>query len=203
VEKAVLLTGFGPFGSYPRNPTEAIVREMCGQKLGCGLIVYGVVLPSSYTIAPQMVAELIDKLSPVAVLSLGYFSRIPRLRVEMRGYNEMKSDYRDSEGVLLSGAPIEINGPEFVDTNADNLQILEAIKQNGIDAELSLDAERFICNCLIYSIRRLRPEVLFGYLHTPTPDSFSDLIAGQAGKITIPYNHLRQAVISAIEAMIR
>jgi len=205
VSKTALLTGFGPFGSYERNPTESIVRELHGIQLSCGLAIYGEVLPSSYSSAPEILLGLIDKFSPDVILSLGYFSRAPRIRVESRGYNEMDSQYPDSLGVQYSGVTIDYEGPEYVVTTADNEALVKAIRLRGVDAELSTDAERFICNGLIYRITRARPEFTFGYLHTPTPESFADLIAGQSGKnrkILIPDDHLYMAVVTAIETMI-
>lgn len=203
MEGIALLTGFGPFGKYPRNPTERIVRDLNGSELSCGLVIHGEVLPSSYARAPQRVISLIDELNPKVILSLGYFSRIAQIRVETRGYNEKRSEYADCDGITYSGTLIKGDGPEYVDTNADSLAIVEMIRRNGVNAELSNDAERFICNCLIYEIGSLGLSIPFGYIHTPTLESFSDLIAGQAGKITIPDDHLFKAVYAAIEAMVR
>ena len=203
MEGVVLLTGFGPFAKYQRNPTEAVVREMNGFQLNCGLVIRGEVLPSSYASAPQRVVSLIDELNPQILLSLGYFSRIPRIRVETRGYNEKRSEYADCDGITYLGTSIEPDGPKYVDISADSPTIVEAIRRDSIDAELSCDAERFICNCLIYTIGRYRPNIPFGYIHTPTLESFSDLIAGQTEKITIPDDHLLKAVLTAIETMAR
>lgn len=201
MERIALVTGFEPFGKYSSNPTKAVVRELNGSRLNCGLTIHGEVLPSSYTKAPQWIISVIDKLQPEVILSLGYASRVPRIRIETCGHNEKSSEYSDSDGVQFSGMPIEQDGPELVNTNADNLAIVQAIKLVDIDAELSSDAERFVCNCLIYRVARLGLGIPFCYIHTPTPKLFSDLIVGQPGKVTIPYDHLLRAVIIAIETM--
>lgn len=201
MERIALVTGFEPFGKYSSNPTKAVARELNGSRLNCGLTIHGEVLPSSYTKAPQWTIGLIEKLQPEVILSLGYASRVPRIRIETCGHNEKSSEYSDSDGVRFSGVPIEPDGPESVSTSANSLAILRAIKLAGIDAELSSDAERFVCNCLIYRIAGLGLDIPFCYIHTPTPELFSDLILGQPEKITIPYEYLLRAVIIAIETM--
>lgn len=185
-QKVALLTGFGPFGSYAVNPTERLVQAMHGLTLGGGCIIYGEVLPSSYERAPTRVIELARELQPVTILSLGFASRIPMIRVETRGYNEMSSRYEDADGVCHKGTPIVPNGTDFYYTNAPNKALIEMMVAAGVSAELSHDAERFICNCLIYSIARevheSRLNTVFGYIHTPTTRSCSRLVAGHHEK---------------------
>jgi pyroglutamyl-peptidase len=90
--RIALLTGFGPFGSYRRNPTEAVVRKLDGLQLD-SVTIRGEVLPSSYARAPERVIEFVDSLCPEMVLALGYASRILRVRIETCGRNEKSNRY--------------------------------------------------------------------------------------------------------------
>lgn len=203
-QKIALLTGFGPFGAYASNPTQQAVENLHGRSLG-NCLVHGEVLASSYDRAPRRVLELASQLNPVAILSLGYASRTPRIRVEVRGFNEQNSLYCDADGACYDGVPIEPGGADFYYTNAPNKALVEAMVASGIDAELSNDAERFICNRLIYSIAMKvaagRLPTVFAYVHTPTPASHSSLIDGQAGKVIIPTGLLERAAVIAMETM--
>jgi pyrrolidone-carboxylate peptidase len=62
-----LLTGFGPFGSYRRNPAEAVVSELHKSQLGC-ITVYGEFLPS--IISPPYLLRLLKK--PHSGIALNY-----------------------------------------------------------------------------------------------------------------------------------
>lgn len=204
-QKVALLTGFGPFGSYAVNPTERLVRAMHGLILGGGYIICGEVLPPSYERAPLRVIELARELQPAAILSLGFASRIPRIRVETRGYNKKNSDYEDADGACHKGDPIVPGGAEFFYTNAPNEALVEMIIASGVDIELSSDPERFICNCLIFSIAReiyeSHLDTIFGYIHTPTTESCSHLVARHPEKVIIPDEHLAGAVLIALATM--
>lgn len=83
----------------------------------------GEVLLSSYARAPQKVLELICELLPKVILSLGYSTRIPRIRGETRGYNLKDSQYSDCDGIQYLGVVAGPGGPEFVPTNANNPKI--------------------------------------------------------------------------------
>jgi pyroglutamyl-peptidase len=201
----VLLTGFGPFGGYSDNPTARLAREIHGYTLSDGGVVHGEVLPSSYARASRTAIELANELGAHVVLSTGYASRVPCIRVEARGYNERNSGYTDCDGCRCSGTPIDRCGADFYETNADNQAIVDAVSKVGVATELSHDAERFICNNLIYAVarevREARLDATFAYIHTPTTQSCRDLVAGQPEKVVIPDEHLFRAVVTTLEIM--
>ncbi len=68
--KKLLLTGFEPFLEFPINPTETIVKELDGQKVG-NYEIKGLHLPVDFNLAPKKIVEAVAEENPDAVISLG------------------------------------------------------------------------------------------------------------------------------------
>jgi pyroglutamyl-peptidase len=203
--KQVILTGFGPFGPYKFNPTEDLVKEYDERLVG-NAKVKGLVLPCTYHGAFDILSKMIDKLSPVAVLSTGLDSHAERLRLEISGENVMNGEYADSDGSKPVLEPIVSGGKQFYDTNADNIALASHLNQAGVPVEMSVEAGSFICNSLIYlTSRRIRQQGLpikNAFVHTPWTDDYSSKIKLEPGKVFIPKKELHAGIEALINALV-
>jgi len=110
----------------------------------------------------------------------------------------MQSDYADNLGILATGEKIDPDGPNFYRTNIDAIGLAHTLHYSSVPVDISVDAETFACNSLIYqTMQRLcHPiqKVLFAYFHAPWPDRYLDRITLEPGKVTIPWVSLERAV---------
>lgn len=171
-----ILTGFDLFGSYSFNPTKDMALEYDGKKVG-DVEITGLVLPCTYT-AFNDLSRKIDEVQPDIILGTGFASRIPRISLEVLGKNIMGGKYPDATGFKARGGPI-INGDRTsYQTNVDNPELRGLLSRNDISADVSFDAEGFVCNALIYlTARRIfneRLPIKFCYFHTPATKDYRE-----------------------------
>jgi pyroglutamyl-peptidase len=170
----VLLIGFGPFPGAPRNPSADIVR-MIGKRRRPALAdvrIVTAVLPTSYAAVREELPKLLRDNDPDAVLFFGLASRARFLRIERRAVNAVTGFYPDvtrskPEGrVFMPGLPAELR------VRADVTRLAFAARAAGIDARLSRDAGRYICNAALYGALHIprggRP-LLVAFVHIPRP----------------------------------
>ncbi len=62
--KKLLLTGFEPFLSFTINPTEQIVKELDGEKVG-DFIISSKILPVDFEEAGERLLDLIEEINPM------------------------------------------------------------------------------------------------------------------------------------------
>jgi pyroglutamyl-peptidase len=169
-----------------------------------GLEIYGLILPPNYYDASELLLKKAKEISSNVVLSTGLFSSIPRIRFEAIGINNMYSKYADNIGRKPNNEKIVNNGKQFYRTNVDNVALAHSLDKFGIQAEVSVNADYFVCNSLIYLIaKNIEEEKLhmkFGFLHTPWTSDYLNLVDIPTEKTVIPQNTLENAIkISLIE----
>jgi len=195
--KRAILTGFEPFGNYPFNPTQDLVKFYNGTTVN-GIEIVGLVLPCSYARSFQVLSAEMDRLAPDMILETGFVSGALRIRLEAVGRNQMYHDrYADADGRRPDHEPIVSGGKPYYRTNADNVALMIALQEAGIPAEISIDADRFVCNALIYqTARRIEEEGLpirHAYFHTPATEDYRGN-PELAGKPVIPRGQLTAAI---------
>ena len=202
--RRAILTGFEPFGPYSHNPVQDAAREYDGKEIG-DIEVVGLVLPCTYYGAFQLLSEKIDELSPDIILSSGLASRVQRIRLEAIGRNIMNSKYADAEGRKPDNEPIVEGGRLQYPTNSDNIALANSLYASEIPAEVSVDAEGFICNSLIYlTAKRISDENLpfnFSFFHTPWTEYYLDRIALEHGKIAITKSDLNKTIETLLQGL--
>jgi len=195
--KRAILTGFEPFGNYKFNPVQDTAIEYDKKKIG-DIEVVGLVVPSTYYGAFEVLSERMDNLTPDIVLGTGLASRVKKIRFETVGRNIMDGKYPDADGLDPKGAPIIPNGKSHYRMNSDSAAVARHLIENGVPAEVSEDAECFICESLIYlTARRIRLEGLpirHAFFHTPWTEDYLGRVELEPGKIAIPKYHLRKAI---------
>jgi pyroglutamyl-peptidase len=195
--KRAILTGFEPFGPYKFNPVQDTAIEYNGKRIG-NIEVVGVVLPCTYYSSFLVLSEKIDELSPDIVLSCGLASRVRRIRLEAVGRNIMNGKYADAVGRKPDNEPIIEDAKLEYPTTLDNISLAKSLYDAGISAEVSFDAEGFICNSLLYLTARKIFEqnllIRYAFFHTPWTDDYLDRISLEQGKITIKKSDLNKTI---------
>lgn len=193
----VILTGFEPFGPYEYNPVYDTTLKLHRQNFE-GLEIYGLILPPSYYEASELLFEKIKEFSPRIVLSTGLSSSINKIRFESYGHNKMNGKYPDKMGRKPNNEEIITDGEIFYKTNVDNIVLAHHLNDIGIPTEVSVNADYYICNSLIYltnrNIQREDLQLKFAFFHTPWTDSYTKLIDIPPEKKIIPQEMLETAI---------
>jgi pyroglutamyl-peptidase len=199
--RRAILTGFEPFGPYGYNPVQDTANEYNGKTLG-DVEVVGLVLPCTYFGAFEVLSVKIDELSPDIVLGSGLASRVRRIRLEAVGRNNMNGVYADADGRKPDNEPLVRGGKMYYPTNSNAVALANSLHGEGIPSEVSVDAEGFICNSLIYlTSRRISEErmpIKFAFFHTPWTDDYLDKVDVGQGKVTIRKSDLRRTIETLI-----
>jgi pyroglutamyl-peptidase len=202
--KRAILTGFEPFGDYKYNPVQDTTKEYNGKKLE-DIEIIGLVLPCTYYGAFEVLSNKINEFSPEIILSSGLASRVERIKLESVGKNIMGSKYADAEGRKPNNEPLIERERAWYSTTSDNTFLARLLNEKKISAEVSKDAESFICNSLIYlTARRIFKEYLpikFTFFHTPWTDDYLDKVNIEQGKTTIKKCDLKKTIEILIKAM--
>ena len=170
----VLLTGYEPFGGHKKNPTMDIVSTLEGKSIGDAMI-YGKILPVSVKRAGPEIEEVLNKLRPDIVISLGLAPTYTSITVERVGLNIVDARIPDNDGEQPVDIPIVEGAPLAYLSTLPTREIVEELKKNGIPAVLSYTAGTYLCNYALFKILhyasvRGYPKSA-GFIHVPyTPE---------------------------------
>lgn len=174
-KKRLLVTGFGPFGGSPVNPSE-IAATAVADRPEAGVTVRSAVLPVVGGTAPGSARAVLDGLleafRPDCVVLFGEAHVRSAISVERIAVN--LRDYRiaDNSGSVVRDEPVVAGAPDAYFATVPIRAMAEAVARLGIPGELSLSAGSFLCN-----------EVMFHALHRA---------AGGGGRWTAGFVHLPQ-----------
>src|SRR5690606_30649628 len=106
--KTLLLTGFEPFLTFSINPTEQIVKELDGLVI-VDYKINSKVLPVDFEKAGVELLELITKVKPDAIISLGLAGGRFKVTPERIAIN-INDGEKDNKGNIRMDEQIEANG---------------------------------------------------------------------------------------------
>lgn len=167
----VLVTGFEPFGGSAVNPSAEVVRLLAFQEM-VHIELYPRVLPVDAEAAPRALIQSLDETQPDAVICLGEERGCVGLSVERVAVNLLDFRQPDNAGNMIADRPIVPDGPAAYFTTLPARAIVEAIRAEGIPADLSLSAGTYLCNQIAYvALHHLstagRAHVPAGFIHLP------------------------------------
>jgi pyroglutamyl-peptidase len=172
---SVLVIGFGPFPGAPHTPSADLVR-MLGKRRRpefADARIITAVLPTSYAAVRDELPRLLRENDPDAVLFFGLASRTRYLRIERRAVNAVTNFYPDMTRAKSATRTFMPGLPAVIAVRANVIRLVHAARLAGVEARLSRDAGRSICNAALYSAlhaaRGGRPLVAF--VHIPRPQA--------------------------------
>jgi pyroglutamyl-peptidase len=171
---SVLVIGFGPFPGAPRNPSAELVR-MLGKRRRPALAdvrIVTAILPTSYAAVRDDLPRLLRERGSDAVLFFGLASRARFLRIERLAVNMVTAFYPDMTRTKPATRTFMPGMPPALAVRANVIRLAYAARMAGIDARLSHDAGRYICNAALYGAlhaARSGCTRLVAFVHIPRP----------------------------------
>jgi pyroglutamyl-peptidase len=191
----VLLTGFEPFGTATSNPSGEIVKQISGDNIVTAI------LPVAYTQSADRLLALIAEHNPDVVICLGQAEGRTAITPEKVAINLDDARLADNEGVLRSDVKILDKGPDAYFSTLPLVEMVEAIKAQGIPASVSLSAGAFLCNHVFYVAQNkfAGTNVRSGFVHVPLMDSQAPEFPGLP---TMPLDQMVTAVKAILNTVI-
>ncbi|HEX7065785.1 MAG TPA: pyroglutamyl-peptidase I [Bacillales bacterium] len=167
--KRLLLTGFEGFLKFSENPTEKIVQELDGEKIG-DFHVYGRVLPVEFQRTFRELSRHDKAISPDVVLSLGLAAGRNRITPERVAIN-CNDGVADNKGNQPQDERIAEDGPDAYFSTLPIRQFVDVLKEEGFPAGISNTAGTYLCNNVMYSmLHKIHIEnrkTRSGFVHIP------------------------------------
>ena len=168
--RSLLVVGFGPFPGVPRNPSARLARAVAAQprlRRVLGRAPRCLVLRTAYAAISDTFEPALAT-GPDAVLMIGVAKRSRHLRVETRARNRASRLLPDASGRIAPRPVLDPHGPaERRSPHA--ARALATLRRTGLDARLSRDAGRYLCNACYYRALAERRPALF--IHIPPPSA--------------------------------
>lgn len=180
----VLITGFGPFPNVPDNASGSLATTLGGHPELVATIseLRHIVLPTSWTEAPRIFAGALDAFQPDLVVSFGVSRHAAGFSVETMARNV--AAMADVNGQTPNSATIDPHAPRYLTSDLPARSLVTAMRAAGYPASRSLHAGRYLCNTLLFEIRRSSIK-RGGFVHLPARLAGSAL-PGVTPKLTWP-----------------
>ena len=190
----LLITAFGPFPGVPKNPSEALARQVAADRRWAGLGVTAVVrvFATDYAAVARLIPAVLGEERPDVVLMLGVASRRRHLSVERRAANRASILHPDVSGARPAGLSLHPGAPAFRPARAPLVAITVAAGRAGFRTKLSRSAGTYLCNAsYFHMLGALPPDRPCLFLHIPNTK-------GRASR-----NRLAAAVLAAARLLAR
>ena len=166
----LLVTGFEPFYIYDVNPSQLIVEAINGTVIN-NITVIGSILPVNFSESVTQITSEIDRYNPVLVLSLGLNGEARMVQVENLGINIRKRPRSDPFWFIPKR--LDPEGPFLLRTLLPTIDMVSAIRSQGIPARNSMHAGTYVCNAVFYHTLRYiehNKQIPMGFIHVPPLD---------------------------------
>ncbi len=177
MDRAILLTGFEPFGGETVNPSWQVVQALAGQRVA-GARIVGLQVPCVFGAALEVMNEALIATEPVLVLALGQATGRADFSIERVAINVDDARIADNAGALPIDSPVIAGAPAAHFSTLPIKAMVMALREAGLPASVSQSAGTFVCNHVFYGLmhalqsqRRDQPRALSqtraGFMHLP------------------------------------
>lgn len=208
----VLVTGFEPLKKIwtgketdeTLNPSFEAVKQLPSEIAGAQIITAQI--PTSYQGSFDTLFPLLERERPDIVISVGQAARRPNITVEKVAINLDESKGKpDNSGDVRCDQFIFEDGHDAYFSNLPVREIVEAIKQEQIPAEISYSAGTYICNHVMYGVLYLihqkYPHMHGGFIHVPNlPEQ---AVMTDPPQASMALSLITQAIRIAIETVVK
>lgn len=167
--RAILVTGFEPFGGDAINPSWQIAQALERRRIA-GHRVHALELPVTFGDANAVLADAIDRLDPAVTIALGQAGGRAAISLERIAINVIDARIPDNAGRQPVDVPVCADGPAAYFSTLPIKAIRAALQSAGIPAEISQTAGTFVCNDVFYGLMHAaasRPGMRAGFVHVP------------------------------------
>jgi pyroglutamyl-peptidase len=122
-----------------------------------------------FGLAAETVMAVAEDLCPDVILCVGQAGGRSAITPEVVAINLREASIPDNGGNRPVNLPVVPNGPAAYFSTLPVRDMVAAIKEAGIPAQLSYSAGAFVCNDLLYTLlhRYADTPVLVGFIHVP------------------------------------
>ena len=168
-KRAILITGFEPFGGEEINPAYEAVKRLPDEIEGVQIC--KAEIPTAFLRSGERLAELIEEHQPETVLCIGQAGGRAAMTVERVAINLMEASIPDNAGNQPQDEPVRAEAPAAYFATIPVKAIVAAMREAGVPAHLSYTAGTYVCNSTMYELLDLcatkYPETKGGFIHVP------------------------------------
>jgi len=198
--RPVLITGFEPFGSDQRNPSQEIAGQLDGRVIGRRRVI-GRVLPCVFGASVTTLKRMVRQERPELVICVGVAGGRRDITPERVAINLDDARIPDNAGRQPLDRPVVGNGPTAYFTTLPIKAIVAGLRERKVPASVSPTAGTFVCNHVFYGLMHLlrdQRSVRGGFIHVPfLPDQ------AHRGEPSLALEVMVEAITFAIEMSLR
>lgn len=146
----ILFTGFEPFGGELVNPSWEAVSRL--PERANGHDIHTLRLPVIFGRCGEKLTAEAARLHPDVVIACGVAGNRSEVTPELVAVNWRMATLADNAGVRYDGQRIAPEGPDAWMTSLPAVPMVDAMRQAGLPARLSLSAGAYVCNDLYYAL---------------------------------------------------
>jgi pyroglutamyl-peptidase len=178
----IVVSGFGPWGALPHNPTLAVLERLSADASLPGLVTLP--MPVDTRAVDAAVSCALDRHRPALWIGLGLALGAAVVAVERVAVNVRDFVEPDIAGARPSGSPVFAEGPDAYLSTLPLALLRDRLRASGIPARVSDSAGAFLCNQLMYTVLHRVAERGFGtragFLHLPADPALVARLDGTA-----------------------
>jgi pyroglutamyl-peptidase len=166
--KKVLISGFEPFGGSDLNSSQLVVEAISKESFS-GVDLFSVILPVEFDKAAKVLFSKVRELDPEIVISFGQAEGRKAITPEKIAINLDSTRIPDNAGELRVNKVIVESGADGYFSTLPIEKMVVAVKECGLDGEISLSAGAFLCNHIFYHLQHqlLERGIKSGFVHLP------------------------------------
>ncbi|MDQ0416444.1 pyroglutamyl-peptidase [Croceifilum oryzae] len=166
--KAILLTGFEPFGGEKINPSLEIAKALDGKETETYKI-NSRELPCVFGEAIDQLRLAIQEVKPDLVVCVGQAGGRPDLSIERVAINVDDARIPDNKGNQPIDKPIIQEGPVAYWSSLPIKAIVKHLRDAGLPASVSQTAGTYVCNHVFYGLMHeiRQSSIRGGFIHIP------------------------------------
>ena len=168
IGRRVLISGFEPFGGSNLNSSQLVVEAISKESFS-GLDLFTVILPVEFGKAADVLLSKVKEIDPEIIIAFGQAEGRKALTPEKIAINLDSARIPDNAGELRTNKVIIENGADGYFSTLPIEKMVEAVKECGLESEISLSAGAFLCNHIFYHLQHkfLESRVKSGFVHLP------------------------------------
>ena len=168
IERRVLISGFEPFGGSNFNSSQLVVEAISKESF-TGLELFTVILPVDFGKAADVLLSKVKEIDPEIIIAFGQAEGRKALTPEKIAINLDSARIPDNAGELRVNKVIIEKGADGYFSTLPIEKMVKAVKECGLESEVSLSAGAFLCNHIFYHLQHklLESGVKSGFVHLP------------------------------------
>lgn len=168
LSKKILISGFEPFGGADLNSSQLVVEAIFKESL-LGVELFIIILPVEFDKAAEVLLSKVKEVNPEIVISFGQAEGRKAITPEKIAINLDSARIPDNTGELRVNKAIVEPGADGYFSTLPTEKMVEAVKECGLDGEISLSAGAFLCNHIFYHLQHqlLERGIKSGFVHLP------------------------------------